>query len=195
MLKIGVTGSIGSGKSTVCRMFEHLGVPVYFADLQARSLMESDQQLISEVRRHFGEDTYQNGLLDRKLLASRVFGFPEKLQLLNSLVHPAVFRDFDHWADQQHASYVIKEAALMFESDSYKQLDAVVCVVAPEEERIRRTMERDQISREEVLKRMAGQWTQQDKAAASDYIIINDSDHSLIEQVSTLHRQFSKGIL
>lgn len=190
MLRVGITGGIGSGKSTVCGIFARLGIPVYAADREAKRLMREDLALIASVKEAFGSDSYSGNEPNRPFLANAVFGNPEKLALLNSLVHPAVFRDFERWCGLQHAPYVIKEAAIMFESGSYKQVHEVVAVTAPLELRIQRVMERDGSSREEILKRIQAQMPQEEVVKRAHDVINNDGTHSLIKQVVGLHRQF-----
>lgn len=188
MLKIGITGGIGSGKSTVCRIFEQLGVPVYYADPAARHLMESNTVLREKLISEFGPQLFDQGKLQTKTLAAIVFNNEQKLAKLNNLVHPAVQTDFDAWAlKQSEFPYVIKEAALMFESGSNKTLDAVIFVKCPMEQRIERVMLRDNLSREEIMKRINKQWPDEMKEKLSDEVIINDGSSSVIEQVIKLH--------
>ena len=190
MLRIGITGGIGSGKSTVSRIFEVLGIPVYYADDAAKRLMQEDPELREELIREFGPETYTNGQLNRPWLASIVFNNKEKLELLNSLVHPATIRDGERWAIQQSAPYSLKEAALMFESGSQQYLDYVIGVSAPTALRIQRAMRRDNITREEVLARMNKQIQENIKMRLVDYVIINDEQQALIPQVISLHEKF-----
>lgn len=192
MLKIGLTGNIGSGKSTVSRIFQILGVPVFYADDAARKAMTSDKILIDAIKKNFGAQAYfEDGTLNRKYIASIVFNDEVKLTVLNSLVHPATFRAFDAWLPTvTHAPYVVKEAALLFESDSYKMCDYSVMVQAPLEMRIQRVMQRDQLSREEIEKRNAHQLPEEKKSALADYIIKNDDTELVIPQVLKLHREF-----
>lgn len=189
MLRVGITGGIGSGKSTVARVFEVLGIPVYNADTAARQLMNEDDTLRQAIRQHFGEDSYKDGILNRSYLAARVFDNPEKLALLNSLTHPATIRHAEEWMQRQQAPYTLKEAALIFESGSSAQLDFVIGVYAPQALRIVRVTGRDQISREEVLKRMQRQIDETIKMKLCDAVIINDDQHPVIPQVLTLHQQ------
>lgn len=191
MVKIGVTGGIGSGKSLVCRIFEVLGIPVYYADIQARDLMQRDPALISSIRDHFGSGVYDAaGRLNRKYLADRVFRDPERLELLNSLVHPVTIRDAEAWAARQKAPYVLKEAALMFESESFHHMDKIIGVSAPEPLRILRTMRRDGVNREDVLRRMNRQLDERIKMRLCDYVIFNDEVQPVIPQVLRLHETF-----
>lgn len=197
MLKIGLTGNIGSGKTTVSKIFEVLGIPVFYADDAARWVMVNDQQLIGELKAEFGAESYfEDGTLNRKHIASIVFDNEVALAKLNSIVHPATFRAFDTWlANVIDAAYVVKEAALMFESDSYKYCDYTIMVQAPLEVRIRRVMQRDALSREEIEKREANQIPQEKKAQLADYIIKNDDSQLLIPQVLELHKHFKSLVI
>lgn len=193
MLKVGVTGGIGSGKSTVCKMFEELGVPIYYADDRAKYLMQHEHYLIDQIKKNFGEDVYEDGKLNRPLLAERVFNNKGKLALLNSLVHPAVFRDTERWAEEQRQKgikYAIKEAALLIESGSYKTLDKLIVVTAPMELRINRISERDKMSMDDVMARVRNQLPQEEKIKLADYVITNNGDlESLRRQVLEIHEQ------
>lgn len=190
MLKIGITGGIGSGKSTVAKIFALLGVPVYYADDAAKTIMQTDKLLIEQVKKHFGAQIYDaNNVLDRAALGKIVFNDKDKLELLNSLVHPATIRHSDEWADQQTAPYVIKEAALLFESGSFQYLDKCIGVYAPQPLRIHRVMKRDNIGRADVLARMHKQIDDNIKMKLCDYIIRNDDQEMVIPQVLALHQQ------
>lgn len=196
MQKIGITGSIGSGKSIVCKIFEQLGVPIYNADERAKLLMISNAEIINKVKFLFGHESYsETGELNRKHLSDIAFNNKDLLTQLNQIVHPIVFKDFDNWLlkkEQLNINYIIKEAALMFETDSYKKLDKFIVVTAPMELRISRTMQRDSILKEQVLSRMNNQLSQEEKLAKADYEIINDEQTSLIEQVFSLHQLLNK---
>ncbi len=187
MIKVGLTGGIGSGKSTVAKVFEVMNIPVYYADEAAKRLMNSDAALRQSLIEHFGELVYQNGSLDRKYLATQVFNNTEKLDLLNSLVHPATIRDAEAWMDRQVTPYSIKEAALIFESGSQQYLDLVIGVYAPEHLRIQRVMKRDQVSREAVKARMSKQIDESLKMRLCDFVITNDELQLVIPQVEALH--------
>ena len=192
MKVIGVTGGIGSGKTTTCQIFEHLEVPVYYADVRAKQLMVQEP-LKKKIIQAFGQNAYRNGQLDRAYLADQVFRSKELLSVLNGLVHPAVADDFDEWLERhENVNYVIKEAAILFESGAYQAVDYTVLVVAPEETRIERVMARDGSTREEILQRMNNQWTQERKSKLADYIMNNDGYQLLIPQVLELHHKFSK---
>jgi len=193
MLKVGLTGGIGSGKSTIAKIFEVLGIPVYYADDAAKQIMNTDKQLKEALVKNFGEKTYEGGQLNRPYLASLVFADKQKLELLNSLTHPATIRDANRWILQQTSPYIIKEAALLFESGANKYLDHVIGVFAPPELRIRRAMERDNTTREEVLQRMSRQMDEEAKMKLCDFIITNDEQHLVIPQVQQLHEQLLAG--
>lgn len=193
MKKIGVTGGIGSGKSTVCKVFEVLGIPVYYADVEAKRLMQHNHLLKIAIREHFGHEVYDSdGNLDRMFLAKMVFSDKDKLALLNSLVHPVTIRDAELWAERQDAPYVIKEAALMFESEAFHYVDKVIGVSAPEPLRIKRTMNRDLVERGEVIRRMKNQMDEETKMKMCDYIIFNDEQQAVIPQVLKLHEEILK---
>lgn len=186
MLKVGITGGMGSGKTTVCRIFEHLKVPVYYADDRAKHLV--NVTLRENISASFGEDIYTKEGLDRALLAKRAFVNKEKTDLLNSIVHPAVALDYDDWVSKQNGAYSIKEAALLIESESYKTLDKIILVSAPLETRIQRILKRDKTSREDINNRISKQLSDEEKEKYADYFINNDGDSSLVEQVLQIHK-------
>lgn len=191
MLKIGLTGGIGSGKSTVAKIFETLGIPVYYADAEAKRLMNSSETLKKVIRQNFGEATYENDQLNRKYLAGIVFNNPEKLELLNALIHPVTINDAEQWMQQQSAPYSIKEAALLFESGATENLDFIVGVYAPQALRIKRVMKRDGLTADEIMKRINRQVNEEMKMKLCDFVIINDEQELLIPQVLKLHQHFS----
>lgn len=190
MLKIGITGGIGSGKSTVSNIFKILGIPVFDADSEAKNLMENNvivkQQLIEE----FGEAVFVDGKLNRKHLSSIVFVDTYKLEKLNAIVHPATIEASLQWSAKQTAPYIIKEAALMFEGGSAARLDFVIGVHAPQALRLKRVMERDQVGRHDVLNRMSKQINETIKMRLCDFVVVNDEQQLLIPQVLKLHEQF-----
>lgn len=188
-LRIGITGGIGSGKSTVAKVFEVLGIPVYYADEAAKRIMNEDEPLKQLIIQHFGAAAYKNNLLDRQYLAGQVFDNKEKLELLNSLVHPATIRDGEAWMHKQTAPYAIKEAALIFESGTQDQLDYIIGVSAPAPLRILRAMKRDGSSRDQVLARMSKQIQEEIKIRLCDFVIYNDEQQAVIPQVTKLHEQ------
>lgn len=188
MLRIGLTGGIGSGKTTVAKIFEVLGVPVYYADDAAKKLMNENRQIIDAITTSFGRNSYVDGQLNRPYISSIVFSDSEKLRLLNSIVHPVTIADAEAFMYRQQSPYVIKEAALMFESDAYKQLDKIIGVSAPEEIRLQRSMQRDGSTREEVLARMSKQMNEVEKMKRCDFVLLNNEQELLIPQVVNLHR-------
>lgn len=192
MIKIGITGNIGSGKTTVSKVFELLGVPVFYADDQAKQVMVNDAELIAALKQTFGSEAYfADGTLNRKHIAGIVFNNDVELAKLNALVHPAVFRAFDNWAAAKiQAPYLLKEAALLFESDSYKMCDRTIMVTAPFELRMRRILQRDGITRAEAENRNSKQFTEEQKIALADDLICNDETRLVIPQVLALHQHY-----
>jgi dephospho-CoA kinase len=189
MLKIGITGGIGSGKSMVAKVFEHLGIPVYNADTAAKSLMENDPALRASITALFGPDAYLNGTLNRSYISSLVFKDRSKLEALNALVHPATIRFGKEWMSRQTTPYAIKEAALIFESGTQNELDYVIGVYAPQALRIHRVMQRDNLTREQVLQRMANQIDESVKMRLCDFVVVNDDQQLVLPQVLKLHER------
>lgn len=189
MMRIGITGGIGSGKSTVANLFAILGIPVYFADEEAKKLMNTDPFLKGAITMLFGEEAYSGNQLNRSFIAAQAFSNPEKLAKLNELVHPAVIAHGEQWMAKQQSPFVLKEAALIFESGSNKQLDYVIGVWCPRELRIERVMQRDGSSRSQVLLRMEKQMDEEEKMQLCDFVIKNDETNAVIPQVLSLHRQ------
>ncbi len=193
MLKIGITGGIGSGKTTVCKVFESLGIPVFNADLTAKKIMVEDAFLIEEVKSAFGKDSYlENKVLNSKHIADIVFNDINALTKLNSIVHPAVFRAFETWVKEMPSNvpYVLKEAALLFESGADQMCDHTILVTAPLTSKLARVMKRDGVTEMQVKARMNKQFTDKQKLKMADYFIENNENHSLILQVLALHQQF-----
>lgn len=198
MIKVGITGGIGAGKSLICRVFNMLGIPLYNADYYAKFLMQSDEKLIQSIKKAFGDRVYKNNRLDRKALAEIVFNHQEKLNQLNQLVHPVVFAHTEAWFKKlQHQTasspnplpYAIKEAALLFETGAYQNLDVTILVVAPEDIRINRVMQRDKTDAESIKSRMNKQWSDEQKTELAQYCIYNDDMQAVIPQVNEIHRQ------
>lgn len=190
MIKVGLTGGIGSGKTTIARIFETLDIPVYYADDAAKKLMNDNPDLKKSILKHFGEDSYKNNALDRKYLAAIVFNDKEKLELLNSLTHPVTIKDAEEWISKQTSPYIIKEAALLFESGAAEHLDYVIGVYAPQHIRIKRVMDRDEISSEEVMKRISRQMEEETKMKRCDFVINNNEQQFVIPQVLELNKKF-----
>lgn len=192
MLKIGLTGGIGSGKTTVAKILEVIGIPVYYADDAAKSMMNENEALKEKLKENFGPDIYINGQLNRPLLSSLVFANAEKLELLNSIVHPLTIADAEAWMKQQELKgfpYAIKEAALIFESGAQKKLDYIIGVHAPFRLRLQRAMLRDSQAKEAIEARMSKQMDETRKMSLCDFIISNDEEELLIPQVVELHQR------
>jgi dephospho-CoA kinase len=193
MLKIGITGGIGAGKSTVAGIFKVLGIPVFDADATAKNILNTDSVLREQIAATFGSETYKNGLLDRKYLATLVFNNPNQLAKLNALVHPASIEAANIWAkhwEEQGCPYILKEAALLFEAGTNVGLDFIIGVTAPVEMRIARVMERDHVTREEVLKRMQHQLDDSEKMKRCNFVIDNNEASLVIPEVLALHARF-----
>ena len=172
----GITGGIGSGKSTAAKFFEELGIPVYNSDTRAKTIQNENSEVKVKIIAAFGEEAYNENGLNKPYLSKQVFQNNEKLKLLNSIVHPAVFQDFENWKKAQKSDIVMKEAAILIESGSYKDCDVVISVVVDIETRIARTIERDDLSREEILARINNQISDEERIAKSDFIIDNNGD-------------------
>ena len=190
MIRIGLTGGIGSGKSTVAKIFETLGIPVYYADDAARKLMNTNDALKQAILEHFGKDSYKDGLLDRKYIESIVFNDKEKLELLNSFIHPATIKDADEWMLEQKAPYAIKEAALLFESGASENLDYIIGVYAPQHLRVQRVIKRDKLPVEEIMKRISRQIDEEMKMKLCNFVITNNEQQLVIPQVLELDHRF-----
>lgn len=192
MIEVGITGGIGSGKSTICRIFEALEIHIYYADEKAKTLINSNKTLIESIKNLFGPGIYDlEGQLNSKKLADIVFKNKSKLTQLNNLVHPYVKEDYKKWVKEQSEKaqpYIIKEAALLIESGTYKDLDKLIVVTAPEKLRIDRVIKRDKVSEEEVRDRMNNQLPEKDKVALADFIIENDEKQMLLPQVLKIHQ-------
>lgn len=191
MYKVGITGGIGSGKSTVCRMLVERGVALYDADSRAKELMSTSEALRKALIENFGAETFTAEGLNRAYLAERVFNDKEQLRLLNSLVHPAVIADFEAWADEQEGHYVLFESAILFEAGLESRVDAVVAVMAPESLRVERVMARDGHSAEQVMARIKNQMSDDERSDRAKYSIVNVDIEELEEDVEQLHRRLS----
>ena len=190
MLKIGLTGGIGSGKTTVANIFKVLGIPIFDADRVAKDLMENDPHLRAQLVKHFGAIVFEGGHLNRRWLANKVFKDPYELNILNAMVHPITLQIAEDWFLQQNAPYAIKEAALIFEAGAGAGLDYIIGVFAPHHVRIQRVIKRDGFTREEVLDRMDRQIADSIKMKLCDFIIVNDDQQMLVQQVLDLHHKF-----
>ena len=193
MLKIGLTGNIGSGKTWTCQIFEALGVPVFYADPEARKIFNSDNT-VKDISLLFGSAVLNpDNSINRKALASIVFNDPQELKKLNQLIHPKLRAEFKKWATKhQTHKYVIQEAAILFENGFDKMMDKNICIAAPKELRLERVMKRDHANREEVLARMANQWSDQKKEAAANFVVYNDGLRMILPQVLKIHEQLNQ---
>lgn len=191
MLKVGLTGGIGSGKTTVSEVFHSLGIPVYNSDKRAKYLMENDPSLRVAIIQYFGEESYRSEGLNRLYLSEQVFSDKSKLQKLNSIVHPVVGNDFAVWCKNQSAPFVLKEAAILIESGAYKGLDKIIVVTASENVRMERVMERDGVKASEVRDRINNQMTDSERLQYADFIIDNDGIQMLISQVKEVFNKLN----
>lgn len=188
---IGLTGGIGSGKTTIAKHFTSLGVPVYIADDEAKKLMDNSE-IIAKLQAVFGEEIIENQKIDRKALAQIVFQNPKKLKILNSIIHPAVKKHFTDWlSTYKNHPIIIKEAAILFESGSYKDCDSIITVTSPLEERVNRVMKRDNASRESILDRINNQWTDEQRISKSDYVIVNISVNEALKQAEEILKKLN----
>ena len=193
MIKVGITGGIGVGKSFVANIIEKMGYPVFYSDKVAKALMNRDLELISLIKKEFGDDVYaSNNLIKNKKLSSLAFRDNKALKNLNSLVHPFVKSNFKKWCINQNSKIVFKEAAILFESKSNIDLDRIICVSANKNIRIDRIIKRDNRSKEEILKIISNQMDQKEKEKLSDYVILNDEKNSIILQLTDILNQLEK---
>ena len=188
MTTVGLTGGIGSGKTTIANLFAtEFAIPVYIADTKAKELIAQDAHLQQEIKALLGEEAFVEGKYNTAFVASIVFSTPEKLQALNQLIHPYVQQDFARWREKQHSPYVIKESAILFESGSYKDCDYIITVTAPLEERIRRVMLRDKIDRKTVEKRIKNQWNDENRIKLSTFVVDNRDFGRNLDKIQTIH--------
>jgi len=187
LFKLGITGGIGSGKTSVCRVFNVLGIPVFSADTEASTIMDSDNTIIRRINSIAGKDLYKSGKLDRMELANLIFNDNTLLEKVNSLIHPVVFDHFSVWEKEQDAQYVIIEAAILFESGAAKLVNRIVTIAAPVEERIERVVSRNKLSRDQIIERMKNQMDDETRCRLSDYVIQNSENDMIIPAVLKIH--------
>ncbi len=185
-VRIAITGGIGSGKSTVCVAVRAMGYPIYDSDKEARRIMEEKHDIIAAMVEVFGPETYVNGHLNRRSVAEKVFSSPDKLQKLNSIVHPAVIADFSDWASRQNSRLVFVETAILFESGLDKAVDNIIAIIAPDELRIKRVVKRDGCTAEEAKKRIDAQMKQEKLAESADYVITADEVRPVLPQLESV---------
>lgn len=191
-IKIGITGGIGSGKSTVAKIIESLGYPVYYSDQRAKDLMNSSDEIKEELNNHFGLNFYSEGSLNRKLLADKIFQNKEELSFVNQLVHPIVRQDFYLWSENQKSDIVFQESALLFETGNEKSFTATILITASDELRIQRVMKRDKCSRASVLERMKNQLPESEKIAKASFVLYNNETESVIQQTLQILENIKK---
>lgn len=192
MIIVGLTGGIGSGKTTVANMFNKLGVPIYISDFEAKKLMTSSKIIKRKLIQLFGEDTYIEENLNKEFLAKKIFKNKELLAKMNAIVHPKVKLHFKKWVKKQNSLYVIKEAAILFENGGYKECDFVITITAQEEERIKRVIERDNSTKQNVRAIIENQWSDEKKMKLSHYVIENNNLYQTKKQVQNLHQKILK---
>ncbi|MBL7897531.1 MAG: dephospho-CoA kinase [Crocinitomicaceae bacterium] len=183
-ITVGITGGIGTGKSIICRALSIMGYPVFYSDDQAKLILENDPLTIEKVKEFFGESAYRDSKPDRGYIASKIFNQPELRSALNSIIHPKVRQKFVEWSENQNSSVVFNEAAILFETGAYKNFSYTILITAPEEIRINRIKKRDQAAAEEIRKRMASQWPDEQKIPMADFVIENDDQKAVLPQLS-----------
>lgn len=188
MKVIGLTGGIGSGKSRILDVFKTKGIPVFNADEEARKVMNNNDELLEDIRTTFGKGVFNNGVLDRKKLALVVFSDSDKLARLNALIHPRVAKRFEHFKQQQNSPYLIKEAAILFETGGWKSCDQIILVCAPMEMRIQRVINRDNTPREAVVSRIQNQWSDEKKIPLADFVIQNEHWEDTLLKIEAIHQ-------
>lgn len=189
---IGLTGGIGSGKSTVALMFKSLGIPVYIADDEAKSLTNRSKVIKRKLKKLLGEKTYKDGVLNRPYVAKKIFTDEDLLEATNAIIHPKVAQHFKRWVKKQEGSYCIKEAAILFENDGYKKCDATILITCPEEIRIERVLQRGNISKEDLKNRINNQWKDEIKEKLADFVIENIDLEATQKKVRKIHNILSK---
>lgn len=189
MLKVGITGGIGSGKTQVCQVFETLGIPVFNADTAAKKIMETDNEVVKQITKLLGAEAYINGKINRSWFSSILFQDEKKRTALNAIVHPAVIAFGQEWMNRQQAAYVLKEAALFFETGSNKEMDYMIGISAPVDLRLKRAMKRDHLDEITIRQKMAAQMDEKEKMMLCQFIILNDDETAIIPQVLSIHQQ------
>lgn len=191
-LKLGVTGGIGSGKTTVCKVFSVLGIPVFSADIEAKQIQDNDPEVRNKINIACGRDLYASGKLDRAELANLIFGNKDLLAEINRIIHPAVFRNFRDWIKSQNSPYSIMEAAILFESGAYRMMDRIITVVTPQEQRIERVLRGNRLTREQVMDRINNQIDDEIRIRQSDFTIFNSENDMIIPAVLGIHKEMLK---
>ncbi len=187
MIKVGLTGGMGSGKSTVAQVFSSLGIPVFYADDEAKKLLDESPKIREKITALFGAEMYADAKLNRKLLASHIFNDKSAIEKVNNIVHPAVAASFEVWSTAQKAFYVLQEAAILFETGGYKRFDKNILVTAPQSVRVNRIIERDKLPEAQIIARMQNQWDENHKIPLADFVILNDGSAMLLPQILRIH--------
>lgn len=185
-ISIGITGGIGSGKSYICRIVETMGYPVFYSDSEAKKIITSNPSAVTGLKELFGEEAYSQGNLNKDFLADQIFTNPALREKMNDLVHPLVRQEYHDWAKSTASKIVFNEAAILFETGSYKSFDKTILVVAPKELRVERVKKRDQANEEDILARMNAQWTDEKKKALADFVLINDEKTAVLPQLNVI---------
>ena len=186
MIKIGITGGIGSGKTLISSVIEHIGYPVFYSDIEAKIILEKDQKVKSEMVELFGEDIYILNKLNRQLLSNLLFSNKSLIEKVNCIIHPIVRLKFDEWSKSKKTPIVFNEAAILFETEAYKKFDASILVIAPQEVRLERVMLRDGLSKEQIISRINNQWLDEDKINLASYVISNDGSEPILYQIENV---------
>jgi dephospho-CoA kinase len=186
LIKIGITGGIGSGKTIVCSIIEKLGFPVFYSDRVSKRLVNTNESIIAELKSLLGDDIYKSNELDREQMAKKIFGNESVIHQVNNIIHPCVRSCFENWMGEQQAAIVFNEAAILFETGGYEAFDKNVLITAPEFVKISRVIDRDRITEEAVRARMRSQWTDEQKMKLADYVLVNDEQTGLLEQIENL---------
>ena len=186
MIKIGITGGIGSGKTLISSVIEHIGYPVFYSDIEAKNILEKDQKVKSEMEELFGNDIYIVNKLNRPLLSNLLFSNKSLIEKVNSIVHPIVRLKFDVWSKEKKTSIVFNEAAILFETEAYKKFDASILVIAPQEVRLKRVMLRDNLSKEQIISRINNQWLDEDKISLATHVISNNGSDPILSQIENV---------
>ncbi|MFT5778822.1 MAG: dephospho-CoA kinase [Crocinitomicaceae bacterium] len=194
MLKIGITGGIGSGKSLIGKILESLEYPVFYSDVQAKDITNNNEEVRTELIKHFGDEVFMDGTLNRQFLAEKIFSNSDERIFVNNLIHPKVREAYQYFAQSSKSPFVFNEAAILFETGSYKQFDKTILVTAPDSVRIERVMDRDHCSAEDVKQRMSNQWDDVKKIPLADFVIVNDGTKPLIDQVEKILKQLGSSL-
>ena len=188
-MKIGITGGIGSGKTLISSVIQHIGYPIFYSDNEAKIILDTNQKVKSEIIQLFGEEIYRFNILNKELLSKLLFSNKSLIEKVNSIVHPVVRFKFDEWSKNQNTTLVFNEAAILFETEAYKNFDATILVIAPQEVRLNRVMMRDGLSKEQIISRINNQWLDEDKISLATYVISNNGSEPILSQIENVIEQ------